>query len=287
MTALARSTLLGRRLRRRRPKPLRALREPRAEQLRYTAALRRVVARTVALVRAELLPRLPALVNEAASMAPRTDGLRLDDAAEQLGEIIEAIMAALDLSEAAARRMALEMLERVQRGHADAFVTAYEDSLAVNPLAGAEPWLRDQVAIAVKENARLIKSLSEQLLTQVESVVNRGALEGLRHEDIAKQLVERFGVAESRATLIARDQTLKWHGSLTRLRQLDAGVTEYEWSTSRDERVRKTHRARDGKRYKWDKFPVPGQEVNCRCAAIPVIPDEEAEEVETYGLEAR
>lgn len=280
LAPVRRPSMLGRRPRRRLMKALRALREPRADAMRYTAALRRVVAETVALVKERLLPRLPALLAEADRLAPtaRGDDARLDDASDTLAAILESILLGLGLSEGRARRMAFEMLERVQRGHATEFVTLYEDSLAVNPLAGAEPWLREQMALAVTENARLIRSLPEQMLGQVEGVVNRGVLAGTRHEDLAKLLVERFGVAESRAALIARDQVLKWHGSLTRLRHLDAGVSEYTWSTSQDERVRPTHRARNGKRYKWDQSPTPGQEVLCRCAAIPVIPDFDDEE---------
>ncbi len=264
--------------RRRRKKALRALPWPRAQALVYTAALRAVVRETATLVRQRLIPRLPALLSEASRMAPRADDVRLDDAAAQLDEIISAIMDSQSLAEPEARQLALEMLARVQRQHAQAFVTTYEDSLAVNPLAGAEPWLRDQMALAVKENARLIRSLPERLLAEAEGVVHRGVLAGKRHEDIAKELGERIGVADSRATLIARDQVLKWHGTLTRLRHQDAGVTEYEWSTSQDERVRASHRARNGKVYKWTDVPAPGQEVNCRCAAIPVLPADEEKE---------
>ena len=171
--APVRTSLLGRRPRRRPRKRLRAVREPRAEELRYTAVLRRVVAETVALVRERLLPRLPALLAEADRMAPTS---RADDASDTLAEILEGILLALGLTDERARRMALEMLERVQRRHAGEFLALYDDVLAVNPLAGAEPWLREQMGVAVRENAKLIQSLPEQMLSQVEGIVNRGAL---------------------------------------------------------------------------------------------------------------
>jgi SPP1 gp7 family putative phage head morphogenesis protein len=278
-----RTPMLGRQARTRRKKALRPMPWPRAEALRYTAELRRLVAETVALVRELLLPRLSALVAEAGRFTPaRTDDGRLDDASDTLKAIIEAIMLGLGLTEERARRRAVEMLERVQRRHAGTFVTLYEDALAVNPLAGAEPWLREQMALAVKENARLIQSLPEQMLSQIEGAVNRGVLGGLRHEDLAKQIIERFGVADSRAVLIARDQVSKWHGSLQHLRQVDAGVTTYTWSTSQDERVRPGHRALNGTVQDWEKPPVdsrsgsrnhPGAAVLCRCVALPIIPD--------------
>jgi SPP1 gp7 family putative phage head morphogenesis protein len=54
-------------------------------------------------------------------------------------------------------------------------------------------------------------------------------------------------------------------------------VEEYVWSTSRDERVRPSHSAKDGKRFKWNDPPSdtghPGNEIQCRCVAIPVLDD--------------
>lgn len=277
-----RTSLLGPRRRKRPQKRLRALREPRAEELRYTGVLRRVVAQAVALVRERLLPRLPALLAEADRLAPTERG---DDASDTLADILEGIWLALGLSEERARRMAVEMLERVQRRHATEFVTLYEESLAVNPLAGSEPWLREQMSLAVKENAELIKSLPEDMLFEVRGIVNRGVLDGTRSEDLAKLIAHRFDVTESRAVLIARDQVGKWQGSLTRLRHLDAGVTEYIFSTSQDERVRPGHRALNGTVQSWSKPPVvdpktgrrahPGMDVRCRCVAIPRLDEDE------------
>ncbi len=116
------------------------------------------------------------------------------------------------------------------------------------------------------------------MLSQIEGLVSQGAIAGERAESIALKIVERFGVAESRAMTIARDQVGKWHGNLNRMRQIDAGVTEYTWSTSQDERVRPEHAARNGKRFKWDAAPAdghPGQPIRCRCVARPVIPEGE------------
>ena len=79
----------------------------------------------------------------------------------------------------------------------------------------------------------------------------------------------------SRAALIARDQTSKLTSDLNELRQTQAGVEEYDWSTSRDERVRKSHREKEGRRFRWDNPPAdtgnPGDDVLCRCVGIGVI----------------
>jgi uncharacterized protein with gpF-like domain len=87
---------------------------------------------------------------------------------------------------------------------------------------------------------------------------------------------------------------------LTQLRQTELGVSKYIWRTSRDERVRESHRAMEGRTAVWDDPAVylddegdrhprsgiggvelhPGEDFQCRCFAEPVLedllPDEEA-----------
>lgn len=42
----------------------------------------------------------------------------------------------------------------------------------------------------------------------------------------------------------------------------------FEWNTMGDERVRETHREKDGQIFTWDNAEIiPGEEVNCRCWA--------------------
>lgn len=89
-------------------------------------------------------------------------------------------------------------------------------------------------------------------------------------------------VTQSRAELIARDQVLKLNAEVTQKRHEAAGIVEFVWSTSRDERVRPDHKVLEGKRYRYDDPPVvdrrrgtrglPGIHFQCRCVAIPVIP---------------
>lgn len=80
---------------------------------------------------------------------------------------------------------------------------------------------------------------------------------------------------QSRYEFIARDQTSKLIGELDRLRQQQIGVDEYDWATSADERVRPTHRSKNGKRFRWDEPPPetghPGEDYQCRCVARAVI----------------
>jgi SPP1 gp7 family putative phage head morphogenesis protein len=140
---------------------------------------------------------------------------------------------------------------------------------------GEEPWLNDQLELFANQNSSLITSLSEKELARVAGIIERGLQEGSRFNEISKEIEKSFGITRRHATLIARDQTTKLNASLTRLRQEEVGVTEYIWSTAQDERVRPTHKANEGKKFKWSKPSKitghPGHDVNCRCVAIPVL----------------
>lgn len=132
-----------------------------------------------------------------------------------------------------------------------------------------------KVAEARAANIALIKKTSRDLISQIGGVLGSPDIAGMRVEDVAKLIKERAGVSESRAILIARDQTLKLNGDVNQIRQTEAGVTEFEWSTSEDERVREEHEALDGQTFTWAEGApeegFPGQPVQCRCCAIAVI----------------
>lgn len=164
---------------------------------------------------------------------------------------------------------------RISRFNADDIARILRINIATEPLA-----VRDALMRWRDSNVRLIKSIPEQLLTEVYAVVTNAAREGLRVEQVADQILKRFDVSESRARLIGRDQILKANADLTRVRHIEAGVTSYVWSTSRDERVRPMHEDLDGTVQRWDDPPVtnergdtnaPGEDYQCRCVAVPIL----------------
>ncbi len=136
----------------------------------------------------------------------------------------------------------------------------------------------DQFRVA---NVKLIRSIADDQLARVQKVLIENY--GTRVEGLSAKLQDQFDVTKSRANLIARDQTSKLNGQLTRVRQQNAGVESYVWVGSRDERERETHLENEGKTFRWDTPPEtghPGEDFQCRCAAFPVIPglDDAAEE---------
>lgn len=142
---------------------------------------------------------------------------------------------------------------------------------------GSEPWLAREMGGFVAQNVSLVQSIGDEYIGQVQQLVATGVRSGVRAEDLAADLEDRFDVSRSRANLIARDQIGKFQGQLTELRQKDLGIDSYTWRTSGDARVRDSHRANEGKVFRWDDPPAetghPGEDYQCRCSAEPVLSD--------------
>ena len=147
-------------------------------------------------------------------------------------------------------------------------------------LARESPEVLRALDALLEENVNLITSIADRLHADVVETVRDATRRGARVETLATEIAERFGVSQSRAELIAEDQTLTANADLTRIRHEAAGVTRYVWSTSQDERVRPMHAELEGTIQSWDAPPVvredgtrahPGGDVHCRCVAIPIL----------------
>jgi SPP1 gp7 family putative phage head morphogenesis protein len=144
-----------------------------------------------------------------------------------------------------------------------------------------QPYLKSELNMFATLNTELIVKMKDDMLAKVQGDVMRGFAQGVRHEEIAKDLEGYIdplnGTVRSRARLIARDQVNKLNGQLTELRQNELGISRYTWRTMGDERVRETHAAKDGKVFSWDDPPAdtgnPGEEIQCRCYAEPILSD--------------
>lgn len=127
-----------------------------------------------------------------------------------------------------------------------------------------------------RENAALITSVEERYLDDVARAVQATVTEG--RTDLDKVLTERFGVADSNAKRVARTEVAKLNSQITQNRQLALGITHYRWVSAHDERVRPSHRDLNGTVRAWnDPHPTeghPGEAVNCRCIAEPILPDD-------------
>ncbi len=126
-------------------------------------------------------------------------------------------------------------------------------------------------------NIALMEKAGRVYAQQVREVLEDPEFWDRTVDDLSDALVKRAGVSESRATLIARDQTLKLNRAITAHRQKSAGVERFQWSTSMDERVREEHQVLEGKIFSWTDPPPEIDDIQCRCAQLPLIEDIDGE----------
>ena len=125
----------------------------------------------------------------------------------------------------------------------------------------------------VEENLKLISSLPPRSVEGLRKKIS-DKIDVLPFDQKAfSELVDsEIDVSQSRLRLITRDQNNKFIGKLTEFRQNELGIQSYQWSTSGDERVRPSHRANNNRIFQWGKPPLtgnPGEDILCRCVAIP------------------
>lgn len=269
-----------------------AERQYRAALYEFTFEIRRVVSEN-------LIPAIPNLLREATAPNPdpvdphiKGDGAtRADDFIEDLNNLMRRIQILLLPKQQ-------QTIQKVARFGVDiAIFNERQYEKTINSVLGVdvfleEPWLKNQLELFANQNAQLITNMTDNEMERVSGIVQRGLQEGSSYESITENIEKSFGITRRHAKLIARDQTSKLNGSLTKLRQQEVGITEYMWQTSGDDRVRADHRVLDGKICRWDdptvfKDPDTGkwvkrstiggtnvhtsQDVNCRCVPIPII----------------
>jgi SPP1 gp7 family putative phage head morphogenesis protein len=271
-------------------------RDPAGIERSYTRMVLQAAAQIEEAVRRMLLPQLPSLVEEARSVRPDSRSLPVSQRQDGWVERAAALTSALTTSLAARTEdvsaVALDIGQKTSQWNSAQWQKILKTTLAVDVFQ-AEPYLRDQLKSFASENTRLITKMTDEAIGEIDGIVQRGISGGRRVEDIAKEIRERFQVTRRKAKLIARDQVAKLNSQLTQLRQTNLGVSKYVWRTSKDERVRTSHKVMEGKTAVWDDATVylddkgkrhprsgiggvelhPGEDFQCRCFAEPVLGD--------------
>ncbi len=162
--------------------------------------------------------------------------------------------------------------------HTKTFMEQVKRALGVDLAAVVrEEDLETYLDAAAERNAQLITNLGQDTVTKVKRTVIDAVIRGQNYKDTQQQIVQVMQTSDSRAKLIARDQTAKLNSDLNKIRHQQAGIESYIWVTSHDERVRPRHRKLDGVPYRYDEKTgaedglPPGQPIQCRCIAQPVV----------------
>lgn len=259
----------------RRSKPSRPSRKAEAA---YRADLQNIVNMMRQVTEARLLPALKQYAPEF-ERKRAGDSLQMTDRwANDFVNIFDLMSKDLGQIDELSRRLAATAVNRQAAQTDQQLASGLSKSLGIgidvaNTIKGLN--VGTEISAATAVNVDLIKSLPSQYLDKTRSLVLNGAAQGRRHEDLAEDIKKQLNVSETRAKLIARDQMAKVNASITEAKQQALGIIEYEWSTAGDERVRESHADNDGKIFRWDSPPAetghPGDDVNCRCVAIPII----------------
>ena len=258
--------------------------QPTAIERAYTKSI-------VSIVRKMRRPVLRAVEKFIAEMMQRTDSVDVVDAAAPVTRSLAGLRVQIDSVVTGAKP---GLLAQGVGKRTSAFAVAATDKVmrGVVEIPASTVVKGVDLGKFAKENVKLIKSIGSRLFSEVEAEVSEAWRIGRSTDVLARNISERFDVSENRGRLIARDQVQKLNSAVAAKRQKDLGVVEYEWSTSRDERVRGnpsglypdakfSHWEREGQRFRYDEPPEdghPGHAINCRCVAVPIIPDDAGDE---------
>ena len=127
-----------------------------------------------------------------------------------------------------------------------------------------------EVRNQIQRNAAIITTLPVDIAERVTDYIADESMKGRRASDIAKDILKMFPESSrAKAQLIARTETSKTSTALTRARAESIGIEWYEWVTSKDARVRKSHKMMDRVLVRWSDPPRPEELVGEKNEGLP------------------
>jgi SPP1 gp7 family putative phage head morphogenesis protein len=263
----------GRRgLQRNPPKPRRPEGEIRTYQARLRD-LRRAIEREI---RDRVFPEVESLLAEAGT---RDDAARADRWPERIRDLFIATRSAVKPAEEQAKEAMRTLGDKVQSHATDEQIREIRAVLGVAPKFYDDAKVRDLLNAWKQQNEAFITRFSDEAIQEAQDVVSRGVRSGTAQKGIRDELRRRFQITDNRAKRIARTEVSQLNAQITRERQRELGIDGYMWRTASDERVRDTHEDLNGRQFAWDDPPSatdgqhPGEPVNCRCVAAPLVDD--------------
>jgi SPP1 gp7 family putative phage head morphogenesis protein len=125
-----------------------------------------------------------------------------------------------------------------------------------------------------------IKDFADEQTLLLRQDVEKAVFAGIRAESLQKVIRDRFGVSESKAKFLAKQEINLLTSKYKQAKYQDAGLNKYRWSIS-NVRTRPDHRDLNGKIFFYDDPPITNQETGarnnpledfgCNCIDIPII----------------
>ena len=175
--------------------------------------------------------------------------------------------------------------QKIKNQHKKEFERSMRKHLGVAFKVQDTPNIKNKLDQFVDENVRLIKTIPPRFHSAIISDLTKliDSNSAFDEQKLSKIINQKYGSSGYNLKRITRDQTTKAVGNLNNIRQTDAGIKQYKWSTSEDGRVRSNHQSLNGRIFDWNKPPTgggttpfeaghPGHGILCRCVALAVIP---------------
>ena len=253
---------------------------PKSKERDYERALVPILKTMAALIRSKVISQIPSWSKEFEQFRP--SNIKNDDVSDSIGRAFSQVRTELyrEYTPVEISRLAQKVGKSVSEYNQYLLANGMKRVLGFDIFFG-QPYLKAELNMFATLNTSLIVGMVDETISKVQKDVMLGFTQGVRAEEIAKDLEKYIdplnGTVRSRARLIARDQVNKLNGQLTELRQNELGIERYTWRTMGDERVRESHAAKDGKVFEWSDPPAdtgnPGEDIQCRCYAEPILAD--------------
>jgi SPP1 gp7 family putative phage head morphogenesis protein len=250
---------------------------------------RRVPAsRWPALIESDYAARLVGMLRPIRAMMLSAIGVRHDDDAKANEASTTADTLRRKIANGSADGVAREFGDRVSKHQRDDITRQAKAGLGVDVVfvdSKIEPLLRG----FVRENVAEIKRLQGRCVDDLEAVILRAYAGGVRAEDIAAEIADRYQMSEAAARRLARDQIGKLNSRVTMARHEELGIKRFGWQSMRDNRVRPAHRHLHGMVFEYGSPPregYPGMPWGCRCLQKPIMDDIHAE-LDALGVSRR
>ena len=168
-------------------------------------------------------------------------------------------------------------INRMEGYHRKRIIQTFKAALGVDirPFL-THPEIAAFMSRKVSENVDLIKTIAPRMHEGLKASLEKELAEApFDQQRLTKLVRNEYKSSGYNLRRIVRDQNSKTIAGLTESRQGQLGISQYQWVSSQDERVRPSHVANSGLIFAWSDPPSgtghPGNDVMCRCIATPIV----------------
>ena len=174
-----------------------------------------------------------------------------------------------------------KIAEKIRRNSVDNWTGSIDEALdiEVDEEYYNEEYFAEMVDQWEQNNIEYVENTTGQMIDEMAGDFMEMFIAGVAVTALMGQVDRRKQKALRHLNFIAGDQVSKLDAAMHHLEMVDAMVSDYIWSTRKDDKVRPRHRELEGQRFSFDDPPVmdsgekcnPGEDYNCRCVALPIF----------------